>query len=155
VLIISGILIGGTLNVLTTLGEELMWRGYLFEKCKHLGFWKSSSLIGVMWGLWHIPLIVLIGLNFPQNPIIGSVWMVIGTTLLSPIIQYLRIQGGSILLACIFHGILNKTAPLAYIFFSGSSPLIAGTTGIAGFIALAVINLILYKRYQHVALTSR
>ncbi|MEI6241903.1 MAG: CPBP family intramembrane glutamic endopeptidase [Chlamydiota bacterium] len=148
----SGILIGGTVNILTTLGEELMWRGYLFEKLKHVGFWKSSSIIGILWGLWHVPLIVLIGLNYPHHPILGSFWMIIGTVLLSPVMQYLRLKGGSILLTCIFHGIFNRTAALSLIFFVNANQLLVGPVGISGFIALGMVNMVLYKKYKNTPL---
>ena len=66
IILISGVVIGGTINILSTLGEELMWRGYLYEKCKNLGFWKSSFFIGSIWGLWHLPL-YLLSLGFQQK----------------------------------------------------------------------------------------
>ena len=146
--IVSGILIGGTVNLFSTLGEEIMWRGYLFEKFKHMGFWKSSLIIGFIWGLWHVPLIILIGLNYPKNPILGSFWMIAGTILLAPILQYLRIKGKSILIPAIFHGILNKVTPLCMIFFVEGSYLLIGPVGIAGFLALILVNLMFYKSYK-------
>lgn len=39
------------------LGEELGWRGYALPAMqKHLS-WRSASLaLGIIWGLWHVPL---------------------------------------------------------------------------------------------------
>jgi len=78
-----------------------------------------------------MPLIVVIGLNYPQNPMLGSIWMVTGTILLSPIFQYLRVKGESILLPSIFHGIFNRTAVLSLIFFGDLNRFIVGATGIS------------------------
>ena len=53
-----------TINMLAALGEELGWRGYLHEKLISRGFWKCSLITGIIWGLWHAPLI-LQGHHYP------------------------------------------------------------------------------------------
>src|SRR3989339_531621 len=57
--LIQTILAGATINAFFALGEEIGWRGLLLHEWKHLGFWKCSLLTGVIWGLWHLPLILL------------------------------------------------------------------------------------------------
>ncbi len=57
-------------------GEELGWRGFLLKQCSYMDFWKMSLVIGIIWGLWHAPIIIQ-GYNYPQNPVIG-VFMMIG-----------------------------------------------------------------------------
>jgi len=48
-----------TVNLVFALGEELFWRGYLFSQVEARGFWPASLYIGVAWGLWHAPLILM------------------------------------------------------------------------------------------------
>ena len=38
-------------DILTALGEELMWRGYLWQKLSHLGQVRSALIIGPIWGI--------------------------------------------------------------------------------------------------------
>lgn len=58
---------GATVNLPFMLGEELGWRGFQFEETKLLGFWRSSLLIGVLWGLWHAP-VIMMGYNYSGEP---------------------------------------------------------------------------------------
>src|SRR5699024_8144281 len=62
-------LIGGiTVNAVLGFGEEIGWRGFLLREFRALGFWKASLLIGFIWGLWHAPLIIFAGHNYPSTP---------------------------------------------------------------------------------------
>jgi len=55
-------------NVLFTLGEEYGWRGYLLPRLLPLGEIRATVLVALMWGPWHVPLL-LAGLNYPGvNP---------------------------------------------------------------------------------------
>lgn len=41
---------------LSTLGEEVLWRGHLQTVLRPLGFWKMSVIVAAIWMLWHLPL---------------------------------------------------------------------------------------------------
>ncbi|OGH94914.1 MAG: hypothetical protein A2X43_12235 [Candidatus Margulisbacteria bacterium GWD2_39_127] len=139
----QGLFAGATINAVVAFGEELGWRGFLQKELGGLGFWRSSFLIGIIWGLWHAPL-VLHGLNYPQHPVAGIYMMTIWAVLLSPIIAYIRLRAKSVLAAAVMHGTLNATYGISIMVVSGGSDLTVGLTGLAGFIVLIVANLILY-----------
>ena len=40
------------------IGEEFGWRSYLLEKLRPLGRWNALLLSGVIWSLWHAPLVL-------------------------------------------------------------------------------------------------
>jgi len=141
--LIQGLLAGATINTLFAFGEELGWRGFLFKELAPLGFWKAQALIGLIWGIWHAPLI-LKGHNYPQHPVLGVPMMCLFCLLFSPIIGYIRLRSGSVLAAAIMHGTLNGTAGLSLFFLKGGNDLTVGLTGAAGFIAMALVNLLIY-----------
>ncbi len=58
------LLIGGPL------GEEFGWRGYLMPSLTARTNWRAASLvIGVVWGLWHLPLFFMAGTAQALMPI--------------------------------------------------------------------------------------
>lgn len=135
---------GLAINTFISLGEELMWRGYLLEKLKKINFWKASLIIGTLWGIWHFPIIILFGHNYPNVRFIGLVWMVILTILTTPLYIYLRNKGKSILVPAIFHGIFNVLAPYSLVLFYEPNHLLIGATGVAAFIVWMIVNFFLY-----------
>lgn len=60
---VAGILV----TVAFTMGEEIGWRGWLWPALKPLGTARAAMLGGVIWALWHLP-IMLIGYNYAGAP---------------------------------------------------------------------------------------
>lgn len=147
-MLVQGLIAGATINALAAFGEELGWRGFLPAAFSELSFWRSSLVIGLIWGLWHAP-IILQGHNYPQHPQLGVLMMVIWCMLFSPIISYCRLKAKSVLAAAVCHGTINGTMGLSFLLLSGGSDLLIGGLGLAGFIALALANLaiLVYDRY--------
>jgi membrane protease YdiL (CAAX protease family) len=142
-ILVQALIAGTTVNAILAFGEELGWRGFLLKEVSVMGFWKSSALIGLVWGLWHSPLI-LMGHNYPQHPQLGVAVMTGWTILLSPLFSYIRIKSKSVIAASIFHGTINAVPGLALMLISGGDDLTVGITGLAGFIVLVVANLLLF-----------
>ncbi|MFO8060680.1 MAG: type II CAAX endopeptidase family protein [Bacillota bacterium] len=141
--LVSGVAAGCTINAVAAFGEELGWRGFMLHELKPLGFWKSSLIIGVVWGVWHMPAI-LQGHNYPENPVPGVFMMTAFTLLLSPLFSYVTLRAGSVLAAAVFHGVINGLAGLSLMVTSGGSDLTVGLTGLAGLLVLAAANLLLW-----------
>lgn len=143
VTIVSGLSAGITINALFAFGEEIAWRGWLLKQFEGVKFLKTSLIIGAFWGIWHAPLIAM-GHNYAQHPFIGLVMMIIWCTLLTPIIQYIRIKSKSVITATIFHGTLNASAGLSLMYLNNFNDLLGGSAGLVGFIILLVINCSLF-----------
>lgn len=142
VLLAAGALAGGTVNGLFALGEELGWRGMLHERTRSWGFWKQTGFTGVVWGLWHTPLI-LEGHNYPGHPQWG-VLLMCGTTLaLSGPMAWVRQRAGSVLAPALLHGAVNGSAGIVLVFTSGANDLLGGPAGLSAVLAMAVLLLVL------------
>ena len=141
--IVQALFAGATINAIAGFGEELGWRGFLQKELGFMGFWKSSALIGFIWGIWHAPLILL-GHNYPQHPQLGVLMMTVWTVLLAPMFSYARLKSKSVIAAAIMHGTLNASAGIPLMLVKGGTDLTVGMTGLAGFIALLFINIGIY-----------
>jgi membrane protease YdiL (CAAX protease family) len=138
--LISALFAGPTINAVAAFGEELGWRGFLQRELLPMGFWRSSMLIGVVWGLWHAPLIAQ-GHNYPDHPWIGIGMMTLFCTLWAPILGWLRLRSGSVIAATIAHGAINASAGLPLLVILGGDDLSVGLTGAAGMAVALLVNL--------------
>ncbi|MBV9259525.1 MAG: CPBP family intramembrane metalloprotease [Ktedonobacteraceae bacterium] len=119
-------------NMIFTFGEEFGWRGYLLPRLAPLGGVRAALITGIIWGLWHAPVIVLAGYNYPGHPWLGIGMMVVFTTSLSLIFAWLRFRSGSIWPSTLAHAALNGQAGFALILLSHADPLIGAPIGIIG-----------------------
>jgi membrane protease YdiL (CAAX protease family) len=144
----QGLVAGLTINAVAALGEELGWRGLLLRELSPLGFWRLSLLTGVVWGVWHAPLIVQ-GHNFPDAPFAGIVVMTGWTIVASPLFTYLTVRAKSVLAATLLHGSFNAVASLSLVYLTGAGNLLVGPVGIAGIGAglLATAACVVHDRY--------
>ena len=148
--LLTAVVAACTLNLPSMLGEELGWRGYLFHATRG---WRSGARVlftGVIWGLWHAPLI-LMGHNYPGYPVIGIGLMVVFCTLLALLFDWSRSRSRCVWGPCVLHGIINGSAGLFALFSAGGHSLVNSPVGIAGFIALAmlaVVVLLLDRGYR-------
>jgi len=127
--------------ILYTFTEEIGWRGYLYHLWRPFGFWRTSIATGLIWGVWHWPMIYLFGLNYPDHRLIGLAIFPISTVLMATIMTLVRDRGRSVLPTGILHGALNTLALLTIA--AVDHPLFPwDAVGIGYFTALAIGALI-------------
>ncbi len=120
--VLSGVLIsivlaftlGILFNMIFTFGEEFGWRGYLLPRLSPLGGISAAIMTGVIWGVWHAPVIVLDGYNYPGHPWLGLGMMVIATVSLSMIFAWLRFRSVSAF-SCSRAPIHSLASPLGFL----------------------------------------
>lgn len=111
--------LGAFINLIPALGEELGWRGWLLPKLMPLGTLPALLIMGVIWGLWHAPL-VLLGYNYPDSPgWLGVTAMVGMCTLVGAVFGWLRLRSGSVWPAAPAHAAFNATAG-TYLLFAAA-----------------------------------
>jgi membrane protease YdiL (CAAX protease family) len=112
VLVLSVLLIaaaGLAVTSVSALGEEIGWRGWLWPALKPLGIVPGAVVGGVLWSLWHLP-IMLIGHNYPGSPRPAAIAMFvlpcIAMTLLFGALT--ERAGGNPIPAALAHGAVNS-----------------------------------------------
>lgn len=141
--ILQGVIAGATVNLPFMFGEEFGWRGLMFRETQSMGFIKSALFIGIVWGLWHLP-IVMMGHNYPNHPYFGIVMMCLMTTALAPVFAYVRVKTKSILGPCMLHGMINATGALFVLYVANGNELYSSLAGWAGVVAGLLVTIGIY-----------
>jgi len=141
--LVQGVIAGFTINLPFTFGEELGWRGLLLRETQRSGFLRSNLFIGVVWGLWHAPIIAQ-GHNYPGHPVAGIFMMTLFTTTLSFPMAYCRFKSRTILGPSALHGMFNPIGVLTALFVVGANPLFGFVAGIAGIAVVLLLTVGIY-----------
>ncbi|HMQ50784.1 MAG TPA: CPBP family intramembrane metalloprotease [Anaerolineae bacterium] len=141
--VVQAMLIAPLINGVATFGEEFGWRAYLQPKLMPLGERKAIVVLGLIWGVWHWPLILMghnYGLTYPGAPLLGPLAMVWFTVVLSVFLGWVTLKSGSVWPAVIGHGAINGIAGLGVLFVQGTpNPLLGPLpTGLIGGIGLTL-----------------
>lgn len=91
------------MQALFAIGEEAGWRGWLQSALAPLGFWRMSLLIGLMWALWHLPIVLALGLS--GREMISYLGTIVAV---APLLSALRRLSGTAWAAILGHGLLNS-----------------------------------------------
>lgn len=143
---VMALILAPLLNGFATFGEEFGWRAYLQPKLLPLGGRAAMLAMGVIWGVWHWPLIAMghnYGLDYPGAPWGGMFMMVWGTLLWGTLLGWLTLRAGSVWPAVIGHAAINGIAALGMLFVQGEpnpllGPLPVGLIGAVGFTVVAL-----------------
>ena len=94
-------------------GEELGWRGYLQKEWASTNSLVGFLMIGVIWGWWHLPGILL-GHNYPDYPVLGGIVLMPMVTILFSIAFGVAFNKQRVIwVPVIFHGAVNISAEIS------------------------------------------
>ncbi|SJN10644.1 CAAX amino terminal protease family protein [Leucobacter sp. 7(1)] len=136
---------GVIFNCIFTFGEELGWRGWLLPALRPLGTWPALVISGVIWGLWHSP-VILLGYNFGLLDWRGVALMTVACVLWGILLGWSRLRTGSVWPAVVGHAALNAGAALVVLVSAAGAeldPVLVLPLGVAGWIAVAAVIVVL------------
>jgi len=144
--IIYAIIASPILNLISTFGEEFGWRGYLLPKLQVFGEKKAILLTGVIWGVWHWPVILMgynYGFDYTGFPWLGLLLMVLFTTVVGIFFAWVTLKSNSVWAAVIGHGALNGIASIGVLFLTKNPPALLGPypTGLVGMIPFLIAGI--------------
>jgi len=144
IILAQALFLGPLTGLPFTFGEEFGWRAFLLSKLLPLGRGRAIILHGVIWGVWHAPIIAM-GQNYPGYPLIGPVLMVVSTIFLGTFLGWIYFASNSIVAPSLAHGAINQSASIFMFFMVGLNPITGGVTGMPGLLLWGLVALILWK----------
>jgi len=151
--VLQAALLAPILNSLATFGEEFGWRAYLLPKLAPLGWRRALVVHGVVWGVWHWPVIAMgynYGLAYDGAPWLGLLAMAVATVGLGVFLGWVTLRSESVFPAVIGHAMINGSAALATIFATSIPNPVSGPTpvGLLGVFPWFVVAAVLFLRTE-------
>lgn len=137
-------------GILSALGEEIGWRGLLVpELAKTTTFTRTALLSGIIWVIWHLPLILFSDYNNGVPAWFGITCFAVMVMGFSFVFAWLRMKSGSLWVAVLLHAshnvwIKNVFTPLTSNI--GITAYIIDEFGIALVIAFALLALYFWTK---------
>ena len=138
---ISALTFAPWLNLFFAVGEEAGWRGAMYPILKsRFGVLKGRILGGILWGIWHWPIMILSGYEYGSSywgaPITGPLLFCLITVAMGILLDWLYDKTHCIWVPALCHGAINAFAGVPTIFLNPSyrnqlllGPLMIGLVG--------------------------
>ncbi len=138
------------INMFFALGEEAGWRGYMMPCLKErFGLLNGRLLGGVIWGVWHWPIMLLTGYEYGTNylgaPVLGLVVWCVVCFALNTLLDWFYEKTGCIWVPAVAHGAFNAIASIAQVltypadaYYNVLGPMPIGLIGMLPMLAVAV-----------------
>jgi membrane protease YdiL (CAAX protease family) len=145
----QGLIFAPIINSLFTFGEEFGWRGYLLQKLLPMGSKKAVLLLGVIWGIWHAPVIAMghnYGFSYPLFPWAGILIMVWFTTLIGIFLAWVTLRSNTVWPAVLAHAVINGVTGFSILLTKGEPSTLIGplSTGILGGLGWLAVSAIIF-----------
>ena len=142
---VQTVLVAPLLSVPIAFGEEYGWRSFLQGQLTRLGKKRGVLLVGLIWSVWHYP-VILMGHNYPGQPVLGILMMTAYTTALAFILGYAMLKTGSIWLVAYLHALNNQTfSYLSALIYKPDNAVLAFGGGFYGMLLLIPIVVLLLR----------
>jgi len=159
---IAQLIIAPLFNMIFAFGEESGWRGFLFQRLlEETDMNKALIITGILWGIWHWPLIFAIGYNYRipgeeipsiEIRIAGAFLFLIFTIAFGIFLVWLRLEGKSVLMPSLAHGAVNAYLGFGSFIILTNNRLIGYPAGIIPIISIVLLTLPFYilisKKYS-------
>jgi membrane protease YdiL (CAAX protease family) len=119
-------------------GEEIGWRGYALPRmARRLGLGGASLLLGVIWGVWHLPQFFILDTDTYQQ---SFILFVLQVTAVSVAMAWLYAHTkGSLLLTMIMHAAINNSKDIVPSAVPGGTGMFGLKSSLVAWLTVAVL----------------
>lgn len=150
---VSVLNLGLLIGLVLAAGEEIGWRGYMLTRLIDARVPQPVLVSELIWGLWHLPL-VLSGLYAAgPNPLLSGVWFMVAFTVAAFLYARVRLVSGSIWPVILLHEVWNNL--IEGVFDASTSGAQAkfwvGESGVLVMLTIIVVVVLLARTWRPVA----
>ena len=99
---------GMVVSLILASGEEIGWRGYMLTRLIDAGVPRPVLTSGLIWGLWHVPLVLAGVYAAGPSPALSAVLIMVSITSFGFVIARVRLETGSVWPAVVLHAAWNS-----------------------------------------------
>lgn len=157
VLLLIRATIGTAIVTIAAAGEEIGWRGYMLTRMIKAGVPRPLLTSGIIWGLWHVPLILGGVYVTDANPVTTAIIFLITITAFGYFLGALRLASGSVWPAIIGHSAWNAIIQGAFDFSSAGSQskLWIGESGLLVAAATILVVWLFVKKFRLLSVETK
>ena len=135
------------LSSILAAGEEIGWRGYMLTRLIDAGVPRPVLASGVIWGLWHVPVVLAGGYAAGSSPALSAAVIMVSITSFGYVIARMRLETGSIWPAIVLHAAWNSViqGPFDGATTGTGATLWVGESGILTALVLVVAAIVLSR----------
>lgn len=126
-------------------GEEIGWRGYMLTRLVDAKIPVPILISGLVWGLWHVPLIVSGQYASGPHPFLSVCLFLVGIVAGAYVFAWLRLSSGSIWPSIWGHGAWNAIIQGAFDRSTASPSVWVGESGVLTACMLVLFTVLLYR----------
>jgi membrane protease YdiL (CAAX protease family) len=129
-----------SVSVFLVSGEEIGWRGYTLTHLIDAGVPRPLLASGLIWGLWHVPLVLWAGYAAAPSPLLSIALLMLATTSLAYMLARIRLETGSVWPAIALHAVWNAIIQTGFdpVTTGSQKALWVGETGVLTVLVLTV-----------------
>ena len=149
--VVNSLVLGPILGITTgVFGEEYGWRVYLQDLLTELyGKPIGILLVGVIWGLWHAP-VVFYGWTYPGYGVLGIIVFIVFTTIAGFYLSHATFISGNVWVPAYLHAVINGYSNFTLNLVMMNDSVLNFRFGIYGLAILGVITLGLILRNRKI-----
>lgn len=139
------------ISAMTAAGEEIGWRGFAYPVLERtFGPVKAVLINGLIWALWHVPMIIGGVYQSQVNYVYGVIMFIVEVMIITVLFCWTRSVSGSVIPAILLHSVHNLVDQiyLQPLSTNDKVPYFAGEQGFITILFGAVIVAVIILRWR-------
>jgi membrane protease YdiL (CAAX protease family) len=138
------------LNAVLVTGEEIGWRGYMLGRLIAARVPQPLAASGLIWGSWHLPLVLWAGYADGPSPVLSSALMLVMATGFGYLLARFRLATGSIWPVIALHAAWNTAIQAGFdpATTGAGKALWVGESGLLTALVLVIVAVVAARRHR-------